>query len=147
MRTGRPPAPPARMRDLPARAARAGVVVRLLDTGAVAGQGPYDLVLCDVPCSGSGTWARDPDAKWRFTEARLAELNAVQAAILEAARPLVAEGGMLAYATCSILEEENGARIAGFLARHPSWRLAAQGRWLPSQGADGFFIAHLIRDN
>ncbi|MEZ5714880.1 MAG: RsmB/NOP family class I SAM-dependent RNA methyltransferase [Paracoccaceae bacterium] len=58
---------PARMRDLPPRAERAGLGVRLLSTAQLPGQGPYDLVLCDAPCSGSGTWARDPDAKARFT--------------------------------------------------------------------------------
>ena len=135
---------PGRMRDLPARAERAGVEVGLLDTAAVAGQAPFDLVLCDVPCSGSGTWRRDPDAKWRFTPEGLAGLNAVQDEILDAAAPLVAQRGMLAYATCSVLAAENEARIAAFLARHPGWRVAMQRQWHMSEGADGFFIAHLI---
>lgn len=137
---------PARMRDLPPRAERAGLGVRLLSSAQLPGQGPYDLVLCDVPCSGSGTWARDPDAKRRFTPTRLAGLTASQDAILDAAAPLVAEGGMLAYATCSLLADENADRIAAFCARRPGWTCRFRRQWHLGDGADGFFIAHLIRE-
>ncbi|MDQ2088419.1 RsmB/NOP family class I SAM-dependent RNA methyltransferase [Marimonas arenosa] len=136
---------PQRMRDLPARSARAGVTVRQLATEELAGQGPYDLVLCDVPCSGSGTWARDPDAKWRLTPERLAALNTIQDEILDAAAALVAEGGLLAYTTCSLLAVENEGRIAAFLARHPDWTCCFSRQWHLYDGGDGFFVAHLIR--
>jgi 16S rRNA (cytosine967-C5)-methyltransferase len=137
---------PDRMRDLPARAGRAGVRVLSLETRELAKQRPFDLVLCDVPCSGSGTWRRDPDAKWRFTPDMLATLNHTQDAILDAAAPLVGDAGMLAYATCSLLAEENDDRIAAFMCRNPGWHLELSRHWHLSQGADGFFVAHLIRD-
>ena len=136
---------PGRMRDLPVRAGRAGVNVRVLESAELAAEGPYDLVLCDVPCSGSGTWRRDPDAKWRFTPEKLKALMQTQGAILEATAPLVGAEGRLVYATCSLLAEENDARIAAFLACHRDWRLAMSRQWELSDGADGFFVAHLCR--
>lgn len=137
-------AAPHRMRDLPARAARAGVEVRLIDDpGAEA---PYDLVLCDAPCSGSGAWRRAPEGKWRLDAAALGRLVATQAEILDRAAPLVARGGMLAYATCSLLAAENDAQIAAFLSRHGgAWRLAGSRGLTPLDGGDGFYVAHLTR--
>lgn len=133
----------ARLSDLPDRAARAGVEVRICDPGGVSGQ--YDLVLCDVPCSGSGSWRRAPDGKWRLSAEKLRELNRVQGEILERAAPLVAPGGVLAYATCSVLDCENGDRIAAFLARHPDWVETGRRRWLPGPEGDGFFLCCLTR--
>ncbi|MDU8926786.1 RsmB/NOP family class I SAM-dependent RNA methyltransferase [Alisedimentitalea sp. MJ-SS2] len=132
-----------RMHDLPIRAKRAGVTVQILQEKSLRKFVPYDLVLCDVPCSGSGTWRRDPDAKWRFTREKLNDLNEVQSEILDRAAPLVAQGGTLVYATCSLLAEENEHQIAAFLARHPDWRVTLQKRWSLVDGADGFFSAHL----
>ncbi|MEI4469813.1 RsmB/NOP family class I SAM-dependent RNA methyltransferase [Frigidibacter sp. MR17.24] len=135
-------ADPGRMRDLPARAARAGVKVALARTPALAGQ-TFDLVLTDVPCSGSGSWRRAPEAKWTLTPARLAELTGIQAGILDRAAALVRPGGVLAYATCSMLSAENGAQVAAFLARCPGWRLEAERRLTPLDGGDGFYAAVL----
>lgn len=134
-------ADPRRMSDLPARAERAGARLRTV----ARPKGPYDLVLCDVPCSGSGAWRRSPEGKWRLTPERLAELQAVQAEILEIAQALVRPGGVLAYATCSMLAVENGAQIDGFLARHPGWTLEMKRQFLPGDGGDGFFCAQLRR--
>ena len=136
-------ADPRRMTDLPARADRAGVeiVVR-----AKPPDGPFDLVLCDAPCSGTGAWRRQPDAKWRLTAADLDRLTATQDAILDAAAPRVASGGRLAYATCSILPVENAARADGFLARHPGWRREDGLALTPLDGGDGFFLAVFRRD-
>jgi 16S rRNA (cytosine967-C5)-methyltransferase len=134
-------AAPRRMADLPVRAARAGTPVALLDDPAA--QAPFDLVLTDVPCSGSGSWRRDPEGKWRLTPERLAELLRTQAEILDAAARLVAPAGTLAYATCSLLEAENGAQVAAFLARAPGWRRVEERRWTPRDGADGFHLALL----
>jgi 16S rRNA (cytosine967-C5)-methyltransferase len=130
-----------RMRDLPARAARARVDVTVLADPAAAA--PYDLVLCDAPCSGSGAWRRSPEAKWRLDRSRLDRLRATQAEILDAAAELVAPGGVLAYATCSLIEAENGAQVSAFLARHRGWRLLLQRRLTPLDGGDGFYVAHL----
>jgi 16S rRNA (cytosine967-C5)-methyltransferase len=133
-------AAPARMRDLPDRAKRAGISVTVL-ADAVERAGPFDLVLCDVPCSGSGTWRRTPDAKWRISPERLTELTEIQAAILDQAAGLVAPGGCLAYATCSLFCEENEAQVEAFLQRQPMWRPTTQRRWPVSDQGDGFFLA------
>jgi len=139
-------ADPRRMRDLPARAARAGVQVRLTDTVAARRNAPYDLVLVDAPCSGSGSWRRAPEGKWTLDADRLAALGATQAAILDAAAPLVASRGRLAYVTCSLLDAENGAQIAAFLARSAGWQRLSSRRLTPLDGGDGFFLAILGRN-
>ncbi|MBL4928030.1 RsmB/NOP family class I SAM-dependent RNA methyltransferase [Fuscibacter oryzae] len=134
---------PGRMRDLPARAARAGVKVALAEIPEKTA--PYDLVLTDVPCSGSGSWRRDPQGKWALTAAKMAELAVVQATILARAAAMVGPSGWLAYATCSLLEEENDGRIATFLAANPNWRQERSLRLTPLDGADGFFLSLLTR--
>lgn len=137
-------ADPARMRDLPERARRAGVRVRLTATGDLP-RGSFDLVLADAPCSGSGSWRRAPEAKWALTADRLAALCALQDVILAKAAALVAPAGVLAYATCSLLKDENEDRIAAFLAAHPGW-VRQRGLCLtPLDGGDGFFLATLTR--
>lgn len=138
---------PRRMADLPARAERAGTPVRILSASDLAALAPVPLVLVDAPCSGSGTWARTPDAKWRFAPADLDRLTATQDAILDAAAAHVAPGGHLAYATCSLLAAENGDRVDRFLARAPGWREVARHAWSPLDGGDGFFLALLLRES
>ena len=138
-------AEPARMRDLPNRAKRAGAKIGILHSPAQ--HAPYDLVLVDAPCTGSGSWRRDPAGKWALTEARLAELTALQALILDDAAPLVARNGVLAYVTCSLLACENQDQIAGFLQRFPEWRQTLQRRLTPLDGGDGFFLSVLTRIN
>lgn len=136
----------ARLRDLPARAERADLGVRISDLAQLERDPPFDLVLCDVPCSGSGTWRRTPDAKWRFEPGDLDELIRVQQEILLQAQRFVAPGGMLAYATCSLLQEENEDQVAAFLAANPGWSCVASQRWSPLDGCDGFFLAQLTRE-
>ncbi|MEI4486616.1 RsmB/NOP family class I SAM-dependent RNA methyltransferase [Frigidibacter sp. MR17.14] len=131
-----------RMRDLPERARRAGARIALARPGSLGGR-RFDLVLADVPCSGSGSWRRAPEAKWTLTPARLAELTALQAEILDEVAALVRPGGVLGYATCSMLEAENGAQVAAFLARRPGWRLEAERGFTPLDGGDGFYAAVL----
>ncbi len=135
-----------RMKDLGARAQRAGVQIAQLPPGRVSGV--FDLVLVDAPCSGSGTWRRSPEAKWRLTPARLAELVALQGAILAQAAAHVAPGGRLLYMTCSLLDAENAAQVSDFLARRPEaegWRCEDRRILTPCDGADGFFGALLAR--
>ncbi|MDP3263301.1 MAG: RsmB/NOP family class I SAM-dependent RNA methyltransferase [Tabrizicola sp.] len=134
---------PRRMADLPERARRAGVAVSL--TEAPETLAPFDLVLVDAPCSGSGSWRRDPEGKWALTEARLAEVVAVQAEILARAARMVGPGGTLAYATCSLLAQENEGQVNAFLAAHPGWTLGLMQRFLLTSGGDGFFVALLTR--
>lgn len=134
---------PRRMKDLPERARRAGVRVSQMATSDLQPRS-YDLVLCDVPCSGSGTWRRTPDAKWRLTPAALAKLVETQRSILSQAAGLVAPGGMLAYCTCSIVEEENEAQVAEFVSDAPRWHVLCERRWPVSDAGDGFFLSVLI---
>jgi 16S rRNA (cytosine967-C5)-methyltransferase len=128
--------------------------------------GTFDRVLIDAPCTGTGTWRRNPDAKWKLKPSDLEELTEVQRNILDSAWRLVKPGGRLVYATCSLLAEENEAQVDAFLAAHPDFKLvpvadvwrAAVGEGdgdgmvgqtlslTPAQhGTDGFFAAVLER--
>ena len=131
-----------RMGDIPIRSKRAGSPIDVTD----APEGEFDIVLCDVPCSGTGTWRRKPEAKWVLTAGRLAELCSLQDAILDKANRFVAQGGVLAYSTCSLLTVENEDRVDAFLKRQGNWRQFGSGRLTPLDGGDGFFLALLDRN-
>jgi 16S rRNA (cytosine967-C5)-methyltransferase len=119
-----------------------------------------DGVLIDVPCTGTGTFRRHPDARWRLKTSDLAVLGALQRAIVRAAATIVRPGGLLVYSTCSLEPEENDAQVESFLADNPEWTLepppdgavpdsvldAGRLRVLPQRhGADGAFAARLRR--
>jgi 16S rRNA (cytosine967-C5)-methyltransferase len=149
------------------RAGAGNVERRLLEPGekwTKRAAGSFDRVLVDAPCTGTGTWRRNPDARARLLERDLAELVARQAAILDRASRLVKPGGSLVYATCSVLPEENESQVDAFRARHPSfeivplaeaWAAVAEGAppcdgpflsLTPARhGTDGFFAAVLRR--
>jgi 16S rRNA (cytosine967-C5)-methyltransferase len=137
----------ARMADLPDRAARAGVAITRLSPDQLDRHAPYDVVFCDAPCSGSGTWRRSPDAKWRLTRDRLDALCAIQNEVIARAATLVAPQGLLAYATCSVLQDENDAVVARFLRSHPAWSVTLRDQRLPGPDGDGFFLSVLARNN
>ncbi len=119
-----------------------------------------DLVVVDAPCTGSGTWRRKPDARWRLTGAALEKRLEDQRASLAMAAPLVRRGGHLAYITCSVLPSENAGQVDGFMRDHPGFRPAPLPPVLPEQdrkahylqltprrhGCDGFFIALFQRN-
>lgn len=126
--------------------------------------GKLDRVLVDAPCSGLGTLRRNPDVKWRQTEAGIAELNVKQIAILDSAARLLKGGGRLVYATCSMLEEENENIVQAFLAAHTDFTLIPASQVLAEQKVDlemgdylkllphlhhtdGFFAAIMQRNN
>jgi 16S rRNA (cytosine967-C5)-methyltransferase len=136
-------AAPRRMADLDPRAKRAGV--RVTQTAAPATLAPYDLVLVDAPCSGSGSWRRDPEGKWLLTPEKLQAVIATQAEILDQVAPMVRQGGWLAYVTCSMLDGENRDQIARFQTAHPGWSLERSLSLTPLTGGDGFFLALLRR--
>ncbi|MEM8625702.1 MAG: RsmB/NOP family class I SAM-dependent RNA methyltransferase [Pseudomonadota bacterium] len=142
-------AAPLRMADLAPRAARAGARVETMASGARdALTGQCDLVLTDVPCSGSGAWRRNPDARWRLTQTRLEALCATQAQILIEAAPLVRPGGRLVYVTCSIIADENDAAVTKFLTERPDFAKIQNSCFstLPDRhGGDGFFSISLAR--
>lgn len=139
-------AAPQRLADLAPRAARAGLKVTVLETAALAKAAPFDLVLTDVPCSGSGAWRRAPEGKWRLTPESLSDLTKIQAEILDQAAPLVAPGGTLAYATCSLFAPENREQAAAFRRRAPHFTPLFERLWTPLEGGDGFFLALFRRD-
>lgn len=133
-----------RMVDLPARSRRAGVHIDTLDRLPKSSEA-FDLVLCDAPCSGSGSWRRSPDGKWSLNEERLGQLQAAQLDVLKTAQKFVHPDGCLAYATCSVLREENEETLYGFIQASPEWHISNTKRWIPLDGADGFFLATLRR--
>jgi 16S rRNA (cytosine967-C5)-methyltransferase len=129
-----------------------------------------DCVLIDAPCTGSGSWRRKPDAKWRLTEKQLAQRLADQQSLLDNGAALVKPGGRLAYVTCSVLPEENADQIEGFLMRTPTFTpVPYQEQWQSAIGTtapasaiasplglqltparhdtDGFFISVLRRSS
>jgi 16S rRNA (cytosine967-C5)-methyltransferase len=121
---------------------------------------PVDVVLVDAPCTGTGTFRRHPDARWRLKVSDLAIMGALQRAILDSAAHAVRPGGLLVYSTCSIEPEENDAQVERFLADHPQFTLepppegavpadaldAGRLRLLPQRhGVDGAFAARLRR--
>ncbi|GAA3877495.1 RsmB/NOP family class I SAM-dependent RNA methyltransferase [Celeribacter arenosi] len=135
---------PARMQDIAPRASRAGLNVTIARSEDL--QPSYDFVLCDAPCSGAGSWARAPQAKWLLTQERLDALVELQSSILDEACEKVGAGGHLAYATCSVLEAENAGQTAAFLARHREFKLIRDRLVSPLEGGDGFYIALFSRD-
>ncbi|MBM7067802.1 RsmB/NOP family class I SAM-dependent RNA methyltransferase [Actibacterium sp. 188UL27-1] len=135
-----------RMADLPDRSARAAASITVLTSDDdLARHAPFDLVIVDAPCSGSGAWRRQAEAKWRLTPERLIELTDLQARLLDQAATLITDNGRIAYITCALLAVENADQVNGFLARHPGWRCDLGRQILPSDGGDGLFVALLSR--
>jgi 16S rRNA (cytosine967-C5)-methyltransferase len=154
-----------RLQRLPERAARAGVTIaetRLLNPNREAEQladqmGRADIVLVDAPCSGTGTWRRNPEARWRLTRERLGKLVATQRHILGLAAELVRPGGALVYIVCSVLDDEGAGQIRAFLDAYPGWvtETLTPGAGTPRgagirltpllDSTDGFFVAKMVR--
>lgn len=153
-----------RLSRLPERAARAGVLAetRLLNPGREAEmladwQGQADAVMIDAPCSGTGTWRRNPEARWRIDAKAIDRYCAMQANVLDIGASLVRPGGRLTYVVCSLLDAEGAERIDTFLSANPGWDIALPplpaGRPYGSgwrltpfrDGTDGFFFATLVR--
>ncbi|WP_338244534.1 RsmB/NOP family class I SAM-dependent RNA methyltransferase [Aurantiacibacter hainanensis] len=154
-----------RLSQLGPRAARAGAQIEaevLLDPGREADAlaawlGEADRVLVDAPCSGTGTWRRNPEARWRLSDGDLKRLVQLQARLLGLAAELVKPGGTITYVTCSLLDEEGAGQVDAFLAGNPDWTAQALDlplgtprgagiRLSPSRdGTDGFFIARIAK--
>lgn len=119
-------------------------------------QGKADCVLIDAPCSGTGTWRRNPESRWRLTSRELDRLTALQARLLDIATQMVRPGGRIVYITCSVLDEEGAGQVDAFLARSPGFSATAPTlpfgtargsglRLTPAHDStDGFFIASLL---
>lgn len=153
-----------RLGELPKRATRAGAKVeaRLLNGGREAEEladlrQACDVVLVDAPCSGTGTWRRNPETRWRLTPARLEQLVTTQAKLLDIGADLVNVGGALVYAVCALTEAEGAAQVTKFLKRRTDFiadvipfaagRSYGPGRILTPchDGSDGFYLARLKR--
>ena len=104
-------------------------------------EGRMDLVLVDAPCTGTGTWRRNPDAKWRVRPGALAQRTAEQAKILEEAAHYVRPGGRLAYVTCSLLDEENGAQVRALLNKREDFHVVPPNETVLSLGPQGQALA------
>lgn len=151
----------ARLQRLPPRAERAGVTIaesRLLNPGQERAMlsdwaGKVDGVLIDAPCSGTGTWRRNPEARWRLTPDRLDRLRAMQGQVLSVGAGLVKPGGRMVYIVCSLLDAEGRDQVDAFLAANPGWSTEAPAMGTPhgaghrldpaTHGTDGFFVACL----
>ncbi len=106
--------------------------------------GKAHRVLIDAPCSGSGTWRRNPETKWRLKPEDLDAFAQMQSRLLAAAAPLLRPDGTLTYVTCSLFPKENEDVVAAFLAAHPHLHKAAERRFSPSTtGTDGFYVCAL----
>ena len=133
-----------RMKDLPNRACRSGANIRVIKSNDLK-KSHYGLVFCDVPCSGSGSWRRDPEGKWALTLQDYERLLSLQENILATASQLVKPNGNLVYATCSILKDENKAQIQKFLDNTNDWVLKKEKFSIPSGLGDGFYFSILKR--
>jgi 16S rRNA (cytosine967-C5)-methyltransferase len=132
-----------RMKDIPVRSDRAGVTINLLSNDDIRTVSSYDLVICDVPCTGSGAWRRNPDAKWTLTTDNYEALKKTQQEIFDDASKLVSGNGVLVYMTCSLLKAENSDQVEAFLLRNSDWEVVFQESFPLSNSGDGFFVTHL----
>ncbi|MBP5344445.1 MAG: RsmB/NOP family class I SAM-dependent RNA methyltransferase [Alphaproteobacteria bacterium] len=126
------------LQELQKRAKRAGVQIET----TLKPQGKFLHVVVDAPCSGSGTWRRCPDARFKLTQAQVKKLVALQMEILNKATKFVAKDGKLHYITCSLLEMENQSQMRTFLKHNPDFKLIHHQQWTPATTCtDGFFLA------
>lgn len=156
-----------RLGEMPKRLKRAGVnnvqtkvILTENDKWVKRHKETQDVVLVDAPCTGTGTWRRSPDSRWKITQESLADLTAIQKSVLQNASKMVKKGGRLVYATCSILKEENEHQVEEFLKENPTFRVQPiKDLEVPSNipegmedylrlnphdhGTDGFFVAVL----
>ena len=131
----------SRMKDIPARSERADAKIRVLSTLDEITGLKFDAVICDVPCSGSGSWRRNPDGKWSLTKEKYELLKEEQRSILKSASQFVREGGLLVYMTCSILKPENEEQVKKFLFENKTWENTLIKNLPISNNGDGFFLS------
>jgi 16S rRNA (cytosine967-C5)-methyltransferase len=104
-----------------------------------------DLVLIDAPCTGTGAWRRNPDAKWRMRPGALEQRLKEQVEVLDRAVGLLKPGGRIAYITCSVLEEENADQVRAFLARHTGFAVVPAAQMASALGERTFLFAQAAR--
>ena len=130
-----------RMKDIQTRSKRAGVKIRLLND--VSLMAPYDKIIIDAPCSGSGSWRRDPEGKWLLDKDKLSNYLKTQKKLILQGIGLLRDGGHIVYITCSILDIENEKLINDLMISSKSFKIINKKSILPSLDSDGFFGAVL----
>jgi 16S rRNA (cytosine967-C5)-methyltransferase len=132
--------------------ARAGI--RSVQTEFIRGNktikywdGKADRLLLDAPCSGLGVLRRHPDSKWKLSPDAIEEVRETQADILHRYCRMLKPGGVMVYATCSLMPGENEQQVSAFLEEHSDFLLEAEDHSWPSEGRDGFYMARLRRDS
>jgi len=108
-------------------------------------KGRMDLVLIDAPCTGTGAWRRNPDAKWRMRPGALEQRRKEQTEVLDRAVPLLKPGGRIAYVTCSVLDEENGDQVRAFMSRHAGFMIVPPADVAQALGERAFMFAKAAR--
>ena len=140
-----------KLEELKKRASRAGI--KSVNTEFIRGNktlkywdGKADRLLLDAPCSGLGVLRRHPDAKWKLSQDFVEEVKETQAEILDRYPRMLKPGGILVYATCSLMPGENDRQVEAFLEAHPEFSLEESQRSWPSEGWDGFFMARMRKN-
>jgi 16S rRNA (cytosine967-C5)-methyltransferase len=141
-----------KLEELKKRASRAGL--KSVETELIRGnktlkywEAKADRLLLDAPCSGLGVLRRHPDSKWKLNPEAIEEVMETQAEILHRYCRMLKPGGILVYATCSLMPGENDRQVAEFLEEHPEFQLEEMDRTWPSDGWDGFFMARMRKMN
>ena len=137
---------PKKLFELNKRATRAHISIIKIILKLEKPDKKFDHVVVDAPCSGCGTWRRNPNLRWTLTEKQLAHIVKVQSEILERASAYVKPGHYLSYITCSLTVDENEKQVEKFLASHPNFHIIKQKRYSPARtGTDGFFLCMMQR--
>ena len=140
---------PEKLKELEKRTERAGVKIistKIADKATIeTHKESADFLLLDVPCSGIGVLRRNPDDKWKLSKERIENLKEIQQNILQDYSSMLKKGGIMVYATCSILPSENENQVSTFLTSNTGFQLDTEQTILPSNGGDGFYMARIIR--
>jgi 16S rRNA (cytosine967-C5)-methyltransferase len=131
---------PERTLELQNRAEKAGAKITEISKPI---KDSFDVIFCDVPCSGSGSWRRDPAGKWNLTTTSWKNLLNKQIEILDEAKQLLSQNGTLVYATCSVLLTENYKQVKKFCSSNPDFEIVKAHQFYPSDLGDGFFYGFL----
>lgn len=138
-----------KLKELQRRADRAGVTIietKPISISVISSlKEKADRLLLDVPCSGLGVLRRTPDSKWKLNQNFIASIQQTQQEIISEYSQMLKPGGIMIYATCSILPSENQKQVELFLAKHTDFKLLSDRKILPSEGYDGFYMAKLTR--
>lgn len=138
---------PARIKQLAFRATQAGCKnIEIIEYSDAKKMNEFDIILIDAPCSGSGTFKRQPDLKYRITPEKIQEYKLIQSSLLESCKNKLRKDGKIIYATCSVLPQENELQLHYFLKNNPAFSLGKSKQLLPTAyDGDGFFMAELTK--